>query len=81
MPDPSAIADLEAQLLDAHVARDHRKLVELYTLAADQKEAEQDVEATCFFLTHAFIFALESGHKTVSQLNQRLVAYGREEPL
>lgn len=73
--------DLDAQLLLAHENKDHGALVLLYSQAADEKEAENDIEATCFYLTQAFIFALESGHGRMQELNHRLVAYGREVPL
>ncbi|MEP0940728.1 MAG: hypothetical protein ABJH63_13315 [Rhizobiaceae bacterium] len=81
MANPSASSDLDGQLLQAHAEGDLRQLVALYTLAANQKETDGDIEATCFFLTHAFIFALESGAPQTRALNRRLVAYGREEPL
>ena len=77
----SSAASLDQQLPDAHAKGDRHKLVALYTLAVDQKEAEEDVEAACFFRTQAFIFALESVDTLTAELNQRLVEYGREEPL
>ncbi len=73
--------DLNAQLLQAHEADDHNALVSLYAQVADQCEAAQDVEATCFYLTQAFVFALDSDHPEARELNRRLVAYGREVPL
>ena len=75
------MTDLDAQLLQAHENQDHDQLVVLYTQAADEKEALGDVEAACFYLTHAFVFALETGHEQLRTLNERLVAHGREEPL
>lgn len=75
------MSDLDDQLLRAHENQDHDQLVLLYTQAADESEAQGDVEAACFYLTHAFVFALETGHAQLSKLNERLVAYGREEPL
>ena len=73
--------DLDTQLLVAHDTQDYDALVRLYTQAADEKEAVNDIEATCFFLTQAFIFALDSGNPQMVDLNQRLVTYGREVPL
>lgn len=81
MDGPSTTAQLDGLLLEAHANRDLSALVRLYTLAADDKEVKGDIEATCFFLTQAFIFALESGDKNTAQLNRRLVAYEREVPL
>lgn len=51
-------------------------LVGLYTQAAD---AANDLEATCFYLTHAYIFALEQNHPDTLALRDRLKANGREE--
>ena len=81
MASPAPSSHLNDLLLEAHERGDHQDLVQLYGQAADEKEAAGDTEATCFFLTQAFIFALESGDAAASQLNRRLVAYGREEPL
>ena len=81
MDQPSTSAELDSLLLQAHADGDRHLLVRLYTRAADAKEAQGDVEATCFFLTQAFIFALESGDENTADLNARLVAYGREVPL
>lgn len=81
MDQPSASEELDGLLLEAHARGSRADLVKLYTRAADAKEAAGDVEATCFFLTQAFIFALESGDEKTADLNMRLVAYGREVPL
>jgi len=72
-------ATLDAALLDAHAAGDSEQLIALYTVAADQAEASDDVEATCFFLTHAYVFALEAGSPKADTLHLRLKAYGRDE--
>ena len=69
--------DPDATLLAAHAENDLAALITLYTQAADAAEAE-DIDATCFFLTHAFIFALDLGDPRAAALNARLVAYGRE---
>ena len=81
MAKPSTSTELDGLLLAAHAAQDHGELVRLYTLAADAKEAQGNIEAACFFLTQAFIFGLESGDPNTARLNERLVAYGREVPL
>ena len=75
------MGNLDTQLLLAHEIQDHAALVALYTQAADQGELANNIEVTCFFLTQAFIFALECDHPTTEELNRRLVAHGREEPL
>jgi hypothetical protein len=68
---------LDRQLLEAHAKKDGQSLVHLYTQAADQHEAEGDVDAACFFLTQAFVFALEAGTPEARALNMRLAERGR----
>ena len=69
--------DLNTRLLSAHEAEDTPALVQLYTAAADQIEA-QDLDAACFYLTHAYVFALELDHAACPALRARLVTHGRE---
>jgi hypothetical protein len=58
-----------------------KTLVEIYIRAADEKEAQGDIDAACFLLTHAYVYALESGSDSVLAINRRLVDHGRECPL
>ncbi|MCI5095247.1 MAG: hypothetical protein MRY77_02925 [Rhodobacteraceae bacterium] len=69
--------DLDERLLAAHAAGEDERLVALYTEAAD---TANDQDAACFFLTHAYIFALEQNHPALEDLRNRLVAAGRETP-
>ncbi len=71
------MTDLDAQLLAAHAAGDHVALVTLYTQAAD---AAPDWDRACFFLTHAYVFALEKGDARATVLRAQLVSHGRETP-
>ncbi len=66
---------LDAQMIAAHEAGDKPALIHLYTQAAD---ATNDIDASCFYLTHAYIFALDSGAEETDTLHARLVAQGRE---
>ena len=66
--------DLQTRLLDAHARDDRAALVRLYTEAAD---TANDIDAACFFLTHAYIFGLELDHPDVRVLHARLAAEGR----
>jgi hypothetical protein len=68
---------LDSALLEAHDQNDVETLIRLYTVAADDAELHQDIDAACFFLTYAFVFALESGAPEAATLNQRLAARGR----
>ena len=67
---------LDARILAAHDADDRRALVRLYAQAAD---IANDVDAECFFLTYAYIYALEMGAPETEDLYARLKAHGREE--
>ena len=71
--------DLDTALLAAHAADDQPRLAALYARAADAAEAEGDTDACCFYLTHAYVFALASGVARADALHARLLAYGREE--
>ena len=72
MTDPTS---LDQRLLQAHAAGDKPALVALYTEAAD---TAPNIDATCFYLTHAYVFALETGHPAAAALHARLKAEGRE---
>lgn len=72
-----ANAQLDARLLAAHAAGDRAALVTLYSEAAD---AAPQAEAGYFYLTQAYVFALEAGHDAAPALRARLVAAGRETP-
>ncbi|OUS34588.1 hypothetical protein A9Q94_15970 [Rhodobacterales bacterium 56_14_T64] len=69
------MSSLETRLLAAHAAGDTLAQVALYTEAADTA-ATQD--AAGFFLTQAYIYALEIGHSEAATLRARLVDMGRE---
>lgn len=71
------MSDLQSRLLRAHEAGDTCALIALYTEAAD---AAPDIDAACFFLTHAYVFALEAGDPRAQTLRQRLIDAGRETP-
>ena len=69
---------LDNALLAAHASGDTDALVSLYTQASDQAETP---DMAGFYLTHAYVFALEMNHPQASELRQRLIDAGREEPL
>ena len=70
-----ALADLDAELLAAHEAGDKTRLIALYVQAADTADT---IDATCFYLTHAYVFALDVGDNRSNDLHNRLKKYGRE---
>ncbi len=61
--------DLDASLIAAHEKGDLAALVKLYTLAADRASDDQ---AKRFYLTHAYVFALETDHPDIAVLRKRL---------
>ena len=69
---------LEADLLAAHAQGDGEALVDLYARAADRMARGKDEAAAGFFLTQAYVYALERAHPQAAELHQRLVAMGRE---
>ena len=68
-------AVLDNAMIAAHEAHDSAALVQLYTQAAD---TVNDLDASCFYLTHAYVFALEAGAPAARSLHARLVRHGRE---
>ncbi|MDP5086119.1 MAG: hypothetical protein NWQ23_11915 [Yoonia sp.] len=68
------MASLQDRLLAAHARDDRAGLVALYTEAAD---TAADLDAACFYLTHAYIFALEKGDPVTKSLYDRLKVHGR----
>jgi hypothetical protein len=70
---------LDGEILAAHERGDVTALSDLYRQAADRLERTGDIDAACFFLTQAYVFALEYGLPAARTLHGRLVSYGREE--
>lgn len=68
------MSDLDARLLAAHARGDRDALITLYIEASEA--ATNDV-ASGFYLTHAYVFALEACDARTEALAQRLRAQGR----
>ena len=73
------LAALDAALLQAHAKYDLDGLVALYQKAGLSRIEANDVDVGCFYLTHAYIFALEAGTSKACEIHKVLVSYGREE--
>ncbi|MGI9368025.1 MAG: hypothetical protein ACR2O2_04225 [Ruegeria sp.] len=71
------MSDLENRLLQAHANGDTTALIDLYQEAADAASAD---DAKGFYLTHAYVFALETGSPKANQIRDRLILMGREVP-
>ncbi len=72
-----AAGALHRRLLAAHEAEDPALLSRLYSEAGDMAEISGDRDRAAFFLTHAWIFALEAGLDGAEDLRMRLRAWGR----
>ena len=70
-------SDLDARLLAAHAADDRAALIALYREAS---EVSETMVARRFYLTHAYIYALEAGTAEAPALRAALVAMGAETP-
>lgn len=68
------LGELDAALIAAHDARDAERLVTLYAVAADRVSGR----ARAFFLTQAYVIALEKGDPRAAALRSRLVSEGAE---
>ncbi|MDA5558998.1 hypothetical protein [Shimia sp. MMG029] len=71
------LKELDRQLLQAHTDYNVPALIKLYHEASKMSEARQDHDAACFYLTHAFVFALEYGAPEADELNRKLYERGR----
>lgn len=69
--------DLDQRLLAAHAADDRAALIALYTEAS---ESTEHPVARNFYLTHAYVYALEAGVPLALALRARLVSLGAETP-
>jgi hypothetical protein len=71
------VSSLNDALLAAHLAGDNATLVRLYRKAGEAALPKDEVQG-CFYLTHAYVFALEAGMLEAEELRAILVAKGRE---
>jgi hypothetical protein len=69
-------AALDAALLSAHAREDRAALIGLYGEAAETSAGA----AAAFYLTHAYVFALEAGDSRATVLKGRLVEIGADLP-
>lgn len=69
---------MDAALIEAHRRGDKEALVDLYERAGSDALDIGNIEAGCFYITHAYIFALETGSKATGRLHGLLTRLGRE---
>ncbi len=66
--------DLDTALHVAHATNDYRQMITLYVRAAQT----HDGQAAAFYLTHAYIYALELGDPRAPKLHAQLIAMNAE---
>lgn len=75
---PTDLQSLQQALLLAHEQNNCADLIDLYAQAATLLETKGDIDAACFYLTQAYVYAMECGTKLQAQtLHNRLAKYGR----
>ena len=77
--DPVPLTQLDHEILAAHADGDAARLPALYRQAGEAMLADGKVNTGCFYLTHAYIYALEAGFPMARDIHQILVSHGREE--
>ena len=66
---------LDSALISAHARGDIKSLVELYRKAAANAASD---EAHAFYLTHAYVFALDGGLEIATDIGDELRRLGRD---
>lgn len=66
---------LDSDLIAAHERNDKPALVSLYKAAAAQAE---NTNARAFYLTHAYVFALDGGLADAVEIRDELGTLGRD---
>ncbi len=70
---------LQRDMLQAHEKNDLPALPPLYLEAARLREDAGDIDAACFFYTHAYVYALDCGDVSVAAMARvRLQHHGRD---
>lgn len=71
---------LQRDMLQAHERYDLGALPPLYLAAARLRESQGDIDAACFFYTHAYVYALDCGDREIADTaRNRLRSHGRDE--
>ena len=70
--------DINKRILKAHQQKDRKYLALIYERYGRSQLEKNNIDAGCFFLTHAYIFALEEGLNCATRIHKALKNYGRE---
>lgn len=70
---------LQRDMLQAHEQNDLAALPPLYLAAARLRESQGDIDAACFFYTHAYVYGLDCGDQEIAdKARSRLQSHGRD---
>lgn len=70
---------LQRDMLQAHEKDDLAALPPLYLAAARLREGQGDIDAACFFYTHAYVYALDCGDRDIAgKARNSLQSHGRD---
>ncbi len=69
---------IERKLQAAFERNDLELLAAIYTDAANASEQRGEFDEACFFLTQAYVCALQQGTDSAAELRLRLIEFGRE---
>ena len=71
--------ELNANIIAAHKQNDRNNLSLLYERLGMSELKKNNIDAGCFFLTNAYIYALEANLNSAKKIHEVLKLYGREE--
>ena len=71
--------ELNSRIMEAWSGGDGPRLAELYAVAGNSMIGSGLTNEGCFFLTQAYVLALENGLELANSLHAELVRQGREE--
>ena len=69
--------ELNSRILLAHKSGDGARLAELYHEAGNQSLESGRHDEGCFFLTQAYVYALENGLEITNKIHAQLVGFDR----
>lgn len=72
------LQEIDSAILAAHDKGDGVRLAALYAQAGRRMVADGDIDEGCFFLTQAYVFALEHGLEDAERIHAELVSFGRD---
>lgn len=74
----NSLIALNEDLLRAHATGDAAEMIDLYARAGTLAFEAGDIDAGCFYTTHAYVHALEEGDALSEAFRAVLQRHGRE---